>query len=199
MSIQVSNDPDAFRTFEHNGWNAASSGYEDAVGPLTAQSVDATLDAAAVSAGSNILDVCTGHGVLARSAIERGAKVFAVDFSEAMIAAVRRNVPAAECRQGDAQNLPFSDNTFDAVVCGYGIMHVPQADRALAEMRRVLRSRGRVAITVWERPSPHNGYGVVMDAIKAHGRLDVALPHGPDFFQFGDRESSEECAHGDRL
>ena len=58
-----------------------------------------------------------------------------------MVAAARRNAPAADCQQGDAQNLPYGDNTFDAVVCGYGIMHLPEPDRALAEMRRVLRPR----------------------------------------------------------
>jgi SAM-dependent methyltransferase len=189
MPIQVSNDPGAFRAFEHSGWNAASEEYERAVGPLTAQSADVTLDAAGVFSGCKVLDVCTGHGVLALAATKRGAKVCALDFAEAMIAAARRNVPAAECRQGDAQVLPYADNTFDAVVCGYGIIHLPEPDRALAEMRRVLHPGGRVAISVWERPSPNSGFGLVMGAIKAHGRIDVPLPHGPDFFQFGDLES----------
>jgi len=189
MTIQISNDPGAFRAFEHSGWNAASKGYESAVGPLTAQSADATLDAAKVTSGRKVLDVCTGHGVLALAATQRGAKVCAIDFAEAMIAAARNNVPEAECREGDAQALPYADNTFDAVVCGYGIIHLPEPDRALAEMRRVLRPGGRVAITVWERPSPNNGFGLVMGALKTYGRLDVSLPHGPDFFQFGDPES----------
>jgi SAM-dependent methyltransferase len=148
-----------------------------------------TLDAAGVISGSKVLDVCTGHGVLAVAAINRGAKVCALDFAEAMVAAARRNVPGSECRQGDAQNLPYADDTFDAVVCGYGIIHLAEPDRALTEMRRVLRPGGRVAISVWARPSSDNGFGVVMGAIKAHGRLDVSLPHGPDTFQFGDPES----------
>lgn len=189
MTIQTSNDPDAFRAFEHAGWNAASKGYESAVGLLTAQSADATLDAAKATSGCKVLDVCTGHGVLALAATKRGAKVCALDFSEAMVVAARGNVPDAECREGDAQDLPYTDNTFDAVVCGYGIIHLPGPDRALAEMRRVLRPGGRVAISVWERPSPNNGFGLVMGALKTYGRLDVPLPHGPDFFQFGDPES----------
>jgi SAM-dependent methyltransferase len=188
MPIQVSNQPDAFRDFERSGWNAASEGYEAVFGPLTVQSVDVTLDAAGVIGGCDVLDVCTGHGVLALAATERGAKVCAIDFSEAMVAAARRNAPSVDCRQGDAQDLPYPDNTFDAVVCGYGILHVPEPDRALAEMRRVLRPGGRVAISVWERPSPANGFGLLLGTVKAHGRVDVPLPHGPDFFQFGDPE-----------
>ena len=93
--------------------------------------------------------------------------------------------PAADCQQGDAQDLPHGDNTFDAVVCGYGIMHLPEPDRALAEMRRVLRPDGRVALSVWAGPSPSNGFGLLLGAVKANGRLDVPLPHGPDVFQFG--------------
>ena len=96
MPIQVSNQPDAFRDFERSGWNAASKGYETVFGPLTAQSVDVTLDAAGVIGGSDVLDVCTGHGVLALAATERGAKVSAVDFSEAMVAAARRNAPSVD-------------------------------------------------------------------------------------------------------
>jgi len=188
MPIQVSKQPHAFRDFERSGWNAVSEGYEAVFGPLTAQSVDATLDAAGVIGGCDVLDVCTGHGVLALAATERGAKVSAVDFSEPMVAAACRNVPSMDCRQGDAQDLPYPDNTFDAVVCGYGILHVPEPDRALAEMRRVLRPGGRVAISVWERPSPTNGFGLLLGTVKAHGRVDVPLPHGPDFFQFGDPE-----------
>ena len=189
MSIQVSSDPRAFRAFEHTGWNAVSEAYERAIGPLTAQSAEIMLDTAGVAPGCNVLDVCTGHGVLALAATQRGAKVCALDFAEAMVAAAHRNVPTAECRQGDAQDLPYAEDTFDAVVCGYGIIHLPEPDRALVEMRRVLRPGGRVAISVWERPSPNNGFGVLMGAIKAHGRLDVPLPHGPDFFQFGDMDN----------
>ena len=189
MPIQVSNEPDAFRAFEQAGWNSVAAGYEAVLGPLTAQSVDATLDAAGVTSGCRVLDVCTGHGVLALAATERGAKVSAVDFAETMVASARRNAPTADCRQGDAQALPYADSTFDAVICGYGLLHVPEPDRALAEMRRVLRSGGRVAISVWERPSPSNGFGLLLSAVKAHGRLDVPLPHGPDAAQFGDVES----------
>lgn len=188
MPIQVSDQPDSFREFERSGWNSVSEGYEAVFGPLTAQSVAVTLDAASVIGGCRVLDVCTGHGVLALAATDRRAKVSAVDFAEAMVAAARRNAPTVDCRQGDAQDLPYPDNTFDAVVCGYGILHVPEPDRALAEMRRVLRPGGRVAISVWERPSPANGFGLLLGTVRAHGRLDVPLPHGPDFFQFGDPE-----------
>ena len=92
--------------------------------PLTAQSSEAMLEAAGVTAGCKLLDVCSGPGVLARAATERGAKVCAFDFAEPMVAAARRNAPAADCRQGDAQDLPYAANTFDAIVCGYGTVRL---------------------------------------------------------------------------
>jgi SAM-dependent methyltransferase len=189
MPIQRSNEPDAFASFERSGWNAVTDGYVKAIGPVTAQSVDAMLDAAKVTKGCRMLDVCTGHGVLAAAAAERGANVSAVDFAESMVAIVHRNVPNVDCRRGDAQDLPFGEGTFDAVVCGYGILHVAEPDRALAEMHRVLHPGGHVAISVWERPSSNNGFGILFGAVKAHGRLDVPVPHGPDIFQFGDLEN----------
>ena len=183
-----SNEPDAFLAFERAGWNTVISGYERLFGPLTAQTVAPILDAAGVVSGCRVLDVCTGHGVLAAAAAKRGARVSALDFAEEVVETARHNVPTVEFQQGDVQNVPYLSNSFDAVICGYGIMHVPEPARALAEMYRVARSGGRVALSVWERPAQNNGFGLVLGAIETHGRLDVSLPHGPDFFQFGDPE-----------
>jgi SAM-dependent methyltransferase len=196
MPIQRSNDPAAFSDFERKGWVASIGGYERLFGRITSQTVEATLDAAGVTRGYRVLDVCTGHGVLASAAAERGATVCGLDFSEEVVAVARRNVPGVEFRLGDAQELPYPDARFDAVVCGYGVIHVPEPDRALAEMCRVLKPAGRVAISVWERPAPTNGFGLLYGAVREHGRMDTPLPHGPDFFQFSDPESMRAALSG---
>jgi SAM-dependent methyltransferase len=95
-------------------------------------------------------------------------------------------VPGAEFRQGDAQTLPFEADSFDSVVCGYGIIHVPEPQKALSEMRRVLKPGGCLAVSVWEAAKPGNGFGLLFGAIRKHGDLNVPLPHGPDFFQFSE-------------
>ena len=77
--------------------------------------------------------------MLAGAAIQRGAEVVGLDFSGEVIEIAKRNVPQAEFRQGDAQDLPFDDESFDAVVCGYGVIHVSEPEKALLEMHRVLR------------------------------------------------------------
>ncbi len=188
MAIESSRDPAAFRDFEHAGWEAVSDGYERHFARLTSQTVPGILDAVRVARGMRLLDVCTGPGMLAGAALERGANVVGLDFSSKVIAIARRNVPGAEFQQGDAQALPFEAESFDAVVCGYGIIHVPEPQKALSEMRRVLKPDGHIAASVWDAPKPTNGFGLLFGAIKEHGDLNVPLPHGPDFFQFSEPE-----------
>ena len=186
--IESSRDPKAFNEFEHKGWQFASAGYERHFAQLTSQAVPAVLDAACVMRGTRLLDVCTGPAMLAGAALQRGAEVIGLDFSSEMISIARRMVPGAEFRQGDARRLPFETNRFDAVVCGFGIIHIPEPEMALQEMHRVLKRGGRLAASVWEGAQPTNGFGVLLGAIKAHGNLDVPLPHGPDFFQFSEHQ-----------
>lgn len=188
MPIEKSNDPEAFVAFENAGWGTNIAGYDDAFGPVSRQTVEPTLDAANVESGMRVLDVCTGPGMLAKGALGRGAQPVGVDFSNQVIELARKNVPDGEFFQGDAQALPFPDNDFDAVLCGYGVMHVPEPELALQEMLRVVRPAGRIAISVWDSSTPKNGFGLVYDAVGTHGSFDVQLPHGPDFFQFATKD-----------
>ena len=95
MAIESSRNPGAFREFEHDGWETVSVGYERHFARLTTQTVPAILDAAHVAEGMRVLDVCTGPGMLAGSAVKRGAQVVALDFSGKFIEIARRNVPGA--------------------------------------------------------------------------------------------------------
>ncbi len=186
MTIESSANPEQFFDFEHDGWETVSHGYEQHFARLTCQSVEATLDAVGVGDGIRVLDVCTGPGMISAAALERGANVTGLDFSAEQIEIARRRVPGAEFIEGDAQNLPYDDDCFDAVVCGYGIIHVPDPQRALAEIVRVLKPGKRMAASVWVEPHPSNGFGLLFGSIKAHADMNVPLPHGPDFFQFSD-------------
>lgn len=189
MTIEKSNSPVEFAAFERTGWDANIAGYDRAFGTVARQTVAPLLDAAAVGRGSRVLDVCAGPGMLTAAALARGAQAIGLDFSPAAVELARQNVPGGRFEQGDAQSLPFPDRSFDAVVCGYGLMHVPEPALALAEMRRILKTAGRVAASVWDAAGV--GFSLVYEAVRAHGRLEVALPHGPDFFQFGTPDKLE--------
>lgn len=184
MFIESSKNPQAFNEYEREGWESISSEYELHFTPLTSQTVETILDLANVNANASLLDVCTGPGMLAEGAARRGADVIGIDFSKKMLAIAQRNVSNAEFQLGDAQSLAFGDDCFDAVVCGYGIIHLAEPQAALQEMHRVLKKRGRIALSVWDKPKPTNGTGLFFAAIRAHGNSNVPLPEGPDSFQF---------------
>lgn len=148
MAIERSQNPEPFFGFERAGWDANITGYDQAFGPVSRQTVVPLLKAANVSAGMRVLDVCSGPGMLVEAAIERGAQPVGLDFSVRAIELARELVPAGEFHQGDAQALPFVDNSFDAIVCAYGVIHVPVPEMALRQMLRVVRPGGRVAISV---------------------------------------------------
>jgi len=185
MAFERAKSPADFIAFELAGWDRRIEGYDHVLGPVSRQTVKPTLDAARVEVGMRVLDVCSGPGMLAEGAIQRGATAIGLDFSGEVVEFARMRVPGAKFQRGDAQNLPFPENSFDAVICGYGIMHVPEPEVALREMKRVLRPGGRVALSVWDGASPTSAFALTYAAVRQHGTLDISLPHGPDFFQFG--------------
>jgi ubiquinone/menaquinone biosynthesis C-methylase UbiE len=183
-------DIENFRAFEHAGWVNVPQQYHQAWGNLTSQTIPALLDAVGVKAGIKLLDIATGPGYVAGAAAQRGAQVLAVDFSSAMIAQARQIYPEVDFREGDAEQLPFAAEIFDAGVMNFGILHLARPDEALREGCRVLKSGGRFAFTAWAPPEETVGFRIVLRAIQEHGTLDVQLPEGPPFFRFGNPEES---------
>jgi len=164
----------------------AARGYDDAFGSLTRQAIDPLLDAAQVRAGARVLDVASGPGYAAAAAAQRGAQVTALDFSAAMVEMARSQNPEIEFREGDAGALSLADDSFDAVVMNFGMLHLARPESAVSEALRVLRPGGRYAFTVWAKPEEAVGFGIILDAVRKHGNPDVPLPPGPPFFRFSD-------------
>jgi demethylmenaquinone methyltransferase / 2-methoxy-6-polyprenyl-1,4-benzoquinol methylase len=107
---------------------------------------------AVVRRGDRVLDACCGTGDLALAAARAGGTVTGLDFSEQMLMRARRKAPGLEWLRGDLLGLPFPDESFDAATVGFGVRNVDDLERALAELRRVLRSGGRLAILEITRP-----------------------------------------------
>ena len=181
----------AFRAFEHAGWEKAVNPYHSYFGSLTNQVINPLLEAVNVGSGIRLLDVATGPGYVAARANERGASTIGVDFSEAMVNEARQQYPTLEFREGDAEELSFPDSSFDAVVINFGVLHFSRPELALAEAYRVLCSNGRIGFTVWSKPEVAVGFGIVLNAIKTHGNPNAPLPPGPPFFRFSD---PQECS-----
>jgi demethylmenaquinone methyltransferase/2-methoxy-6-polyprenyl-1,4-benzoquinol methylase len=109
--------------------------------------------AAVVQPGDRVLDACCGTGDLAVAALQAGATVTGLDFSERMLERARRKSDEIDWVQGDAEKLPFEDASFDAATVGFGVRNLADLERGLTELRRVLRPGGRVAILEITKPS----------------------------------------------
>ena len=181
---------ETFGTFEHGAWQKVGKAYDDFFGSLTTQSIEPLLDTAGISRGTRLLDIATGPGYVAAAAARRGATVTGLDFSSEMVALASSRYPDISFREGNAEALPFADETFDAVVICFGLLHFPDADQALREAFRVLRHGGRLGISVWAPADRAVGFGIVLDAVQVHGNTNVGLPPGPSFFRFSD---PQEC------
>ncbi len=186
-------DQDDFTAFEHEGWERVVQPYQDDFERLTTQSHGSLLDALGVGDGARFLDVATGPGFLAAAAASRGAVVTGVDFSAAMIAQARRLYPDIDFQETSAEDLPFDEGTFDAVGMSFGMLHFAHPERALSEAYRVIRRGGKIAFTVWAVPEKAVGFGMVLKAVGAYGKLDVPIPPGPPFFRFSDADESSRA------
>jgi len=162
-------DPEAVHAFEHAGWQHAAAEYDATFARATAPFVEALLDAAGVTAGTKVLDVCCGTGLVTAAATVRGAMPIGLDFSSAMLKQARQSHPELQFDEGDAAALPYADGSFDAVVSNFGVHHVSRPDKALAEARRVLRPGGRIAFTTWAAPADNIAWRLLFDAIRDHG------------------------------
>ncbi|MEQ1730764.1 MAG: class I SAM-dependent methyltransferase [Vicinamibacterales bacterium] len=108
---------------------------------------------AGVKAGQRVLDVGCGTGVAAISAARLGARVVGLDLTPALLERARENARIAgvdiEWHEGDAEQLPFPDGSFDVVISQFGHIFAPRPDVTVSEMLRVLRSGGTIAFNTW--------------------------------------------------
>jgi ubiquinone/menaquinone biosynthesis C-methylase UbiE len=175
-----------FKELERDGWHERASIYDDFAGPLTRDATVCLLDAVAARPNMRLLDVCCGPGYGAGKAAAGGLNAIGIDIAPAMVEEARRRFPAAEFRVGDAEQLDFPDGYFDAVICPFGLLHLPKPEMAIAEAFRVLRPGARYALTVWCTPDKCKFLGLAMSATTAHADMSVPLPPAPPMFQFGE-------------
>jgi SAM-dependent methyltransferase len=135
-----------------------------------------------------VLETAAGTGVVTRalaSKLPASVGIVATDLNQAMIdhaQAIGTSRPV-EWRQADAMQLPFADAEFDAVVCQFGVMFLPDKARAFAEARRVLRPGGAFLFNVWDRIEENEFADTVTSALATvfpgdPPRFMARTPHG---------------------
>jgi SAM-dependent methyltransferase len=192
-------ESERFKAFEAAGWSARAGTFETLVARATAQAIDPVLDAAGVVAGTRVLDVGCGLGDLAAAAVARGASAAGTDLAEGMLKAARARHPALELVLADGEALPFDDGSFDATVAAFVINHMPDPERGAAEMVRVTRPGGRVAVAMWGPFERVAVLGLPARAAAAAGVADDDGPGGPNSTRFTDAAELTRVLEGARL
>jgi SAM-dependent methyltransferase len=177
-------DPDAFNRFEADGWDAKAAPYLDFWSPITARVFEPLLDAAGVGQGTRLLDVGCGPGELASSATAQGAIPTGIDIAPAMVDLARERHPDLDFQVGSAEELPFEDGSFDAVVANFVLLHLGRPETAIGEWVRVLAPGRRLALSIWDAPSVNRLHGLILDAVDTIDDLvPVDIPEGPPAFR----------------
>jgi 2-polyprenyl-3-methyl-5-hydroxy-6-metoxy-1,4-benzoquinol methylase len=110
MPIEQSRDSKQFAAFELSGWDTNIGGYDSAFGAVTRQTVASMLDAARVTPGMEVLDICCGPGMLAAGALERGAEAIGIDFSVEAVKLARGLVVCTENLDSDVLMMQSADH-----------------------------------------------------------------------------------------
>jgi SAM-dependent methyltransferase len=153
-------DPQELKNEQRRDWDAAAAGWKRwwPVFERSAQQVsDRLVELANVGPGARVLDVATGNGEPALTAARRvgaSGRVIATDQSAGMLAIARDRAAAlgainVEFREIDGEALTIPERDFDAIVCRWGLMFMPDVKGALREIYQRLRAGGRLATAVW--------------------------------------------------
>jgi ubiquinone/menaquinone biosynthesis C-methylase UbiE len=157
MTVTASSEADKRKIGTAGVFSRAASTY-DQVGPrFFAHYGRRLVELAQVSQGSEVLDIACGRGASLFPAAEQiglGGRAVGIDLAEGMVEALTpeirvRGLDNVEARVMDAENLLFPDATFDYVLCGFSLFFFPNLERALSEMVRVLKPKGRLVSSTW--------------------------------------------------
>jgi SAM-dependent methyltransferase len=150
MTTSTAVDFEAVKARQQGTW---SSGDYAVIGTTLQITGESLCEAVDVSAGHRVLDVAAGNGNAALAAARRGCEVTASDYVGALLEGTSARAASEglriECREADAEALPFADGAFDVVLSTFGVMFTPNQERSAAELRRVCRPQGRIGLANW--------------------------------------------------
>jgi ubiquinone/menaquinone biosynthesis C-methylase UbiE len=142
----------ALRAKQQQVW---SSGDYNRIAALTVGVNETLVSTAGIHPGETVLDVATGTGHAALAAARTGARVTGIDYVPELLDVARGRAAAERLDvtfvEAPAEQLPFVDGSFDAAISAIGVMFAADHDRAAAELARVVRAGGRIALASWTR------------------------------------------------
>ena len=156
---------DVVTQYERETWSRCAESYIDTFAVLTRETVPLVIKAANVGRGTKVLEIGSGPGHVAHAMTESGAVATGVDFSSQMVSVAREMYPDITFQEANAEELPFEDGTFDAVVSNFTVHHLARPEVVFREISRVLVSGGRFAFAVWGAPEAQSSIGAFFDAV----------------------------------
>jgi SAM-dependent methyltransferase len=129
----------------------SDTAYDSFMGRFSTRLAPVFADFAGVVAEQRVLDVGAGTGALTAELVRRAADVAAAEPAPAFVAALRTRFPGVDVREAGAEELSWPDETFDAALAQLVVSFMNDARAGLAEMRRVVRPGGTVAVCMWDR------------------------------------------------
>ncbi|HUL32941.1 MAG TPA: class I SAM-dependent methyltransferase [Candidatus Eisenbacteria bacterium] len=186
--------PDPRETIRQE-WSAAAPFWKKWHAQLSHQSRRATelvVHGAQLSSGHHVLDLASGTGEPSLSvagAVGPDGRVFATDLVREMLHvaeefAAARGFRNIEFHSADAEQLPFPDRHFDRVTCRFGLMFVPDTQKALREMRRVLKPGGRVSFVTWGPSDENPLFATMLRPFLKYVEVPRPDPDAPHVFRF---------------
>jgi len=180
------------RRVQRYGWDLAAIDYEPLWQTQLAEAQAALLAWASPAPGEQVLDIACGTGLVsfeAARAVGVSGHVLGIDLSDRMVGAAERRArekKSSNCRfsRMDAETLDLPDASFDVVLCALGLMYIPDPERALQEMRRVLRPGGRISLAVWGQRSKC-GWSAIFPVVDDEVSSEVC----PLFFRLGEQDT----------
>jgi ubiquinone/menaquinone biosynthesis C-methylase UbiE len=177
-------------------WQAAAEAWSDYgllvrrwLGPAT----ELMLDMTHVRVGSRVLDVAAGAGDQSLQAAERvggTGHVLATDIAPRILERAEHNARLAglrlETRTMEGEDLDVPEGTFDAVICRVGLIYFRDQERALREMRRALRPKGRLGVIVYSTPDENPFLSIPIGIIRRRVGLPALRPGQPGPFSLGE-------------
>lgn len=140
----------ALKKRQQGAWSSGDYAVVGTTLQIVGETLCETLD---LRAGEHVLDVAAGNGNISLAAARRWCDVISTDYVPSLLERGRARAAAEgltiEFKEADAEDLPFADESFDAVVSTFGVMFTPDQDQAAAELLRVCKSGGRVGLANW--------------------------------------------------
>jgi SAM-dependent methyltransferase len=168
-------------------FNVSDGSYDNFMGRFSRPLGPLFADFAGIEAGQRVLDVGAGTGALTAELVRRGAEASAADPSPPFVAALRERFPDIGVHEAPAEQLPWPDESFDAALAQLVVTFMRDAPAGIAEMQRVVRPGGIVAVCMWDR----EGMEMLAAVNRTQQALDPSRPSSEQLTNYRTREEIE--------